>query len=65
MNGNSEGLYAHGIRTTSALSLDVQCVYPAEITIDLDLSVEDALFEAEDAGEDGTVSFNYFATLLS
>merc|ERR1712003_163598 len=55
MNGNSEGLYAHGIRTTSALSLDVQCVYPAEITIDLDLSVEDALFEAEDAGEDGTV----------
>lgn len=60
MNGNSEGLYAHGIRTTSALSLDVQCVYPAEITIDLDLSVEDALFEAEDAGEDGTVSFHYF-----
>ena len=56
MHGNQEGLYAGPIRTTSALSLDVQCIYSDQITIDLDLSVEDADFAGQDAGEESEVN---------
>ena len=56
MHGNQAGLYVGPIRTTSGLSLAVQCTYSDQITIDLDLSVDDADFAGQDAGDESEVN---------